>query len=352
MIKNKLKLSIAAGMLLTSCAYAGTVTAANSNNIEISGDVELKMLSEKSGSETVEKRTAEVNLGLESQLKSGTKVITAFRVFDGTQANGGADTFDVTEAYALIPFMKGGELKVGLSANDTYGTDAFDNGGEDWKVSIKVPVMENTSVTLVSSISKEDEANANEGDSGATSFQVDTEVSGLSIGAKYVSAYENKDTATEVETNSVFAFATGEVEGFELGFEAVASSGDKRAFFVSASKEFDALTAGLAYVNLTKGQKGGDDFAVGMILDGNIDSSEAEDTSAFVLPLEYAVNDKLTANATLISASVQGDSASELDLGAAYALNSDTEVSLSYGKYTQDNADDQTNIELAVVIEF
>ena len=112
------------------------------------------------------------------------------------------------------------------------------------------------------------------------------------------------------------------------------------------------LTAGIAYINLSKGMKGGGDFAPGMILDGNVDSSSTKDTSAIVIPLEYAVNDNLTANATFISADVQGSDATEFDLGAAYAMNDNIELGASFGKYSIDGGDDQTNVEFAVAINF
>lgn len=115
-------------MFLITFGFAGTVTAANSMNIEISCDIELKAVSEKTGSEKVNKRTAEVNLGLISELKNGIKVITNFKVFDGSQAGSDDDGFKVTEAYANMPIMnKKGKIIAGLAENKTYGTDSFDD---------------------------------------------------------------------------------------------------------------------------------------------------------------------------------------------------------------------------------
>lgn len=352
MNKNKFKLSAIAGMFLASSAIAGTVTATNSANIEMAGDVELKMLSEKTGATKVQKRTAEVNLGFESELKDGVKVITAFRVYDGTQANSGADTFATTEAYALIPFMKGGELKAGLAGNDVYGTDAFDDGGESWKLSIKVPVAKDFTATLVSTISDEKENDDNDGDSGSTALRVDGKIVDFEVGAKYTKAYTDKNNAGEVKTNTATGYVMGSLAGFDVSLEVVSASRSQKGYFASVGKEFGALNAGLSYVNLSKGLKGGEDFAVGMILDGNIDSSTTKDTSAIVIPVEYNLNDKLSVNATFVEVDKQGNDGREIDFGATYALTESSELSIGYGKYTQDNADDQTNIELAVVIDF
>jgi hypothetical protein len=352
MTKNKFKLSVVAGMLLTSSAIAGTVTAPNSVNIEISGDVELKMLSEKTGSTEVQKRTAEVNLGLESELKDGLKVVTAFRVYDGTQANSAADTFATTQAYALIPFMETGELKAGLAENDVYGTDAFDNGGESWKLSVKVPVAKDFTATLVSTIADEKENDDNTGDSESTALRIDGKIADYELGAKYTNAYTDKNNAGEVKTNTTSAYVMGSISSVDVSLELASASKSQKGYFLSLGKEFGALNTGLTYVNLSNGLKGGDDFALGMILDGNIDSSTTKDTSAIAIPLEYALNDKLTANAALIEIDNQGNDGREINLGAAYALSDSAELSVAYGKYTQDNADDQTNIELTVAIEF
>ena len=92
MIKNKLKLSIAAAMVTATCGFAGTVTAPNSVDIELSGDVELKQVSEKTTGNNVSKRTAEVNLALESKLKGGTKVFTTFTAYDANQGDATATT--------------------------------------------------------------------------------------------------------------------------------------------------------------------------------------------------------------------------------------------------------------------
>jgi len=98
--------------------------------------------------------------------------------------------------------------------------------------------------------------------------------------------------------------------------------------------------------------KGGDDFAPGMIIDGTLESSATKDTTAIIVPLEYAINDQITTTATYISADIIGDDAKEFDIGASYKMHDNVELSVGYGKYTQDNADNQTNIEVALKVTF
>jgi len=375
MIKNKIKLSLATAMLIATTSYAGVVTAPNINNLEISGDIELKQVKEKTGNETIDKRTAEVNLHFDAKSDSGLEVHTTFTAYDDNQGNPNADTgVNTKEAYAIIPLMDGkGKVVAGLAPNNTYGTDAFDNGGESWKIAAFLPVAKGVKVGVVSKIENEEEQDSNKGDSGATAIRIDAKVGEFMLGAKYGQTYKNKNDGkvvaggaidqdnTEKEAKVITAYVTGEIAGLNVGAEFISQSvklvganktTKPKGYYLEASKEIDNLTVGLAYINLTKGAKGGDDFAPGMILDGNVDSSAAKDTSAIVVPLEYAIDDQLSLNATYISADVQGDDAKEFDLGASYAVDDNVELSVGYGKYTIDNADNQTNIEVAIAITF
>jgi hypothetical protein len=380
MIKNKIKLSLATAMMIATTSYAGVVTAPNINNLEISGDIELKQVKEKTGNKTVDKRTAEVNLHFDAKSDSGLEIHTTFKAFDGTQAqstagaDGTDDGFKTKEAYAVVPFMDNkAKVVAGLAPNNTYGTDAFENGGESWKAALFMPIAKGVKVGVVSKIENEEEADSNKGDSGATAIRVDAKMGDFMLGAKYAKGYKNKGDGkviaggtidqdnTEKECTTIDTYITGEVSGVSVGAEYITKKVDliganktnkPKGYYLSANKEFGDLTAGIAYINLSKGMKGGDDFAPGMITDGTLESSATKDTTAIVVPLEYAVNEQVTATATYISANVMGDDAKEFDIGASYAVDDNVELSVGYGKYTQDNADDQTNIEVAIAITF
>jgi len=375
MIKNKIKLSLATAMLIATTSYAGVVTAPNINNLEISGDIELKQVKEKTGNETIDKRTAELNLYLDAQSDSGLEVHTTFNAYDDNQADAGArKSVEIKEAYVVVPFMDNkAKVIAGLAPNNTYGTDAFEMGGESWKAAIFVPVAKGVKVGVVSKIENEEEKDNNQGDSGGTAIRVDAKIGDFILGAKYGQGYKNKDDGkvvasgaidqanTEKECTVIDTYVKGNIAGIDLGVEYITKKVDlvganktmkPKGYYLEASKEIDNLTVGLAYINLSKGMKGGDDFAPGMILDGNVDSSAAKDTSAIVVPLEYAINDQLSLNATFIKADIMGDDAKEFDLGASYAVDDNVEFSIGYGKFTQDNADNQTNIEVAIAITF
>lgn len=370
MLKNKIKLSLAAALLSTSTVYAGTVTAPNSIDIEVSGDAELKVVSEKTGSSKVNKRTAEVNLGLTAKLDNGINVVTTFKAFDGSQAAtaGGNvdDGFKTKEAYVSIPLNEKTTIVAGLASNEPYGTDTdiFEDGGESWKISLASQVTENITLSFESAIVNEEEQNSNQGDSGSSEVSVDININELILGAKYANEYENKGDGvigSETETSVISTYLTGEISGLVVGFEYLLQDVElvgankttkQKGYFASVGKEIGAFNVGLTYVNLSKGMKGGSEFAPGLILDGNINSSETKDTSAFILPVDYAINDVLSANITYIGTDFQGDNGKEIDLGATYTINDNVELSTVLGKYTQDNAQDQTNMEVAIAITF
>ncbi|RLA82826.1 MAG: hypothetical protein DRG78_06085 [Epsilonproteobacteria bacterium] len=380
MIKNKINLSLVTAMMITTCSYAGTVTAPNSIDIKLSGDIELKAVSEKTDSEKISKRTAEVNLNLDATLKNGIKVFTTFKAFDGTQGQTTAgaentdDGFKTKIAYAVIPLMKGnGKIVAGLTPMITYGTDAFDDGGEAWQGAVSIPVAKGVKVTVVSKVLNEEEVDSNKGDSGANAIRVDTKINNIMIGAKYANGYKNKadgftgaEATTELKSKVFMTYVTGRIAGLNVGFEYARKDITKVGanamqqfkdiqvgYFTSVEKEIGKFTTGLSYLNLSKGMKGGDDFKVGLILDGNIDSSVTKDTTAFVVPIKYKINDKFTTNITLIKAEVLEESTKEIDLGLTYAMDENVEMKIETGKYMHKNStNDQTNMQLAVAIKF
>lgn len=377
MIKNKLKLSLATSLLLGAYGYAGTLTAPNINNIELSGDIELKAVSEKTDTATINKRTAEINLNLDAKAKNGLEIYSTFTAYDNNQADAEADkSLRVKHAYAVIPLMEGkGKVVAGLAPNFTYGTDAFEDGGEDWKAMVQMPIVKDVKIAIISKIKNEEEQDANKGDIGATEIRVDAKVGDFMVGAKYTNGYKNKDDGltgdqdtTELESKVFMAYGIGEVSGLNVGFEYAKKDMEKVGannlqqfkdaqvgYFAKVEKEVGNFTTGLSYLNLSKGMKGGDDFAVGMILDGNIESSATEGTTAFITPVSYKINKNLTANATYVSADIQGKDAREFDLGLEYGFNDNVTLSATYGDF--DGAmgcviNDTKNFEIALAITF
>ncbi|RKX95006.1 MAG: hypothetical protein DRP55_10600, partial [Spirochaetes bacterium] len=86
---------------------------------------------------------------------------------DDNQADAGArKSVEIKEAYVVVPFMdKKAKLVAGLAPNKTYGTDAFEKGGEAWKAAIFIPVAKGVKVGVVSKIENEEEQDNNKGDS-------------------------------------------------------------------------------------------------------------------------------------------------------------------------------------------
>jgi hypothetical protein len=375
MIKNKLKLSLAISLMMATYSFARTVKAPNIDNIELSGDMELKQIQDKNNTATINKRRAEINFNLDAKAKNGLEVYTTFTAYDDNQANAMADkNLRVKHAYAVLPFLQGkGEVYAGLVPNFIYGTNAFEMGGEAWKVAIFIPIAKGVKVGAVSKIENEEEQDSNKGDSRATAIRIDAKIGNFMLGAKYAKGDKNKNDGkvvtggtididnTEKEYSVIDTYIKGKVATVDVGAEYITKKVDligtnktmkPKGYYLTASKKFGDLIAGIAYINLSKGMKGGDDFAPGIIIDGTLESSATKDTSAIVVPFKYAINDKIIATATYISANIKGDDTKEFDIGASYAMYDNVELSVGYGKYTQDNADNETKIEVAIAITF
>lgn len=371
MLKNKLKLSMVAALAVagfSSSAVAGKVIAPNIDVIEVSGAVELKQVQEKSNTSTVNYRTSEIDLNFDAKAEGGIEVFTSFKVFNGTQAGVNdaapeASSITTTYAYAILPI---GEAKIvaGLAPDGAYGTEAFDGDTEVYKIVAQVPVAKNTKIMIGSKANRENKLNKNEGDMSTFAIGISTQINGFDLGLKTATITNDTDAnlsdgiKTEVDTKVINAFVGGEIAGVSLAGEYVTKDVDgaaskQKGFFVTAGKEFGNFTAGVAYVKLEKGLTGGDGFAPGMILDGNVDSSLTQNTSAVVVPLSYAINDKLSTNFTYIDAKVQGKDATEIDIGLTYGFSDNVELSATYGDYDHvDSENDTKNIELAIAIAF
>ncbi len=379
MIKNKLKLSLAAAMIATTCSYAGTVTAPNVDNIEISGELILKQARDRSTtpagiSEVESYRTAEVTLNIDATVADTVEIHTAFTAYDDTQAENGADqNVRIDQAYAVVPILNGkGKVVAGLAPNNQYGTEAFDNGGESWKLAVNMPVAKGVKVTVVSKIENEEKQNGNKGDSGTTAIRVDAKVGEFKVGAKYGHGYKNKNDGftgtanTEIKAKVFMAYATGTVSDIDLGFEYANKSIQKIGaldsqqpkdnqvgYFATAQKEMGQFRAGVGYMILKHNMQGGGDFAPGMILDGNVNSTGDAKTEAIVIPVSYAVNDALTTSVTYIDAEIGNDDVTEYDFGVEYTYNDNIGLSATYGQYNgEQDTEDQKNFEIEVAITF
>eukprot|EP01155_Anaeramoeba_flamelloides_P002593 Anaeramoba_flamelloidesa1058892_491.p1 GENE.a1058892_491~~a1058892_491.p1 ORF type:complete len:359 (+),score=43.99 a1058892_491:1329-2405(+) len=358
MIKKIRTLALASALLGT-CAFAEGI------DLTVSGDAEITYKTEKTGSTKNAFNEAEVNLYFDATNKDGVEFHGGFVAFDGVEADtstSAANTanMETAEAYVMAP-LAGGKAKLiaGLKEDEEFGTEAFWSADAYWRTAIIFPINKNLNVRYVAKKLNENMSDDGQGDSDANVFRIDANVGEFSLGARYGSIVKNKDLATEQEITMTGAYVTGSAAGLDLAFEYVSQGDDAdgQGIFLSVGKEMDTLSIGLAYANLTDGQTGGGDFAVSEILDGNIDSSATKDTSALVLPISYAINDKLSANAVLVSADILEDSATEVDVGLEYAMGEQTTLSAVYAKLSGDGAtalfgDDQTVMAATVTVEF
>jgi len=376
-IQNKFKLSLVAAMMATTCGYAGTVSAPNVDSIEISGDLELKQIREKTEGTTGgtnNKRTAEAHLNIDAMVNDKLEVHTVFEIYDDNQANSAADkTFDVQEIYGVLPIMEGkGKIIAGLVSNAPYGTEAFDNGGEAWRLAIFAPVAQGIKVGVVSKVEKEKDASDDKGDSGATVVRVDGKFGDIQAGLKYASMYANKDDGQtpvaaadkEKEVELLSGYIMGSAMGVDFGAEyltqdvemvgATTQPKDPKAYFVNASTAFGSFSTGVSYMDLSNGAKAGDDYEPGVIFDGeDIASSATKDTTALVIPFGYDFGNGLSANAAYINADIMDEDITEIDLGVAYTLNDNVELALGYGDWdSKIDANDKQNIELVMTVTF
>lgn len=349
MMKNKLKLSLVAAMML------GTYAVADSK-VTVSGEAEITYKSVENATSNTFNET-EVSVGIEAENKSGIKFISSFTAYDDEQADSTASTnVTTTTAYVTAPLPSGFGLTAGLSPNNAFGTDAFENGGESWKTVVSKELSKDLKVKVYSKVINESGLDKDEGDSGEMGLAVSGKASGFKFGVKTASIEKNKDTNTEMTSTKLNAFVSGDVSGYSVAAEYLSEGDDKdgTGMFLSVGKEAGKLSTSLAYILVSGADgSGGGDFAPGSFFDGNINSNANDDTSAIVLGGEYAVSDALKASATLISASVTGDSATEVIVGASYDLDGATSVGVSYATASGDAlTDDETTMSLTLATSF
>ena len=356
--------------VMLATALLGTSAIGGEIEVKFSGDAEITYKNEKVGSEQNAYNETEVNLMLDAVNKDGVEFHSKFVVYNGVQGDvdndlsndgdGAESNMETKEAYVVAPLGKA-KLIAGLKEDIVYGTEAFDTLDPFWRTAIVFPIAKNTTLQLVTKKLAEQGQNDSKGDSDATVLRIDSSIGEFKLGAKTAQLVMNKDEATQKEKSVVGAYVTGSLGGFDIAFEYMKESKDfeGKGFFISAAKEFEDISASIAYVNLSDGLKGGGDFAVGDILDGNIDSSITKDTTAVVVPLSYKLNDSLTTNVTLVKADILEQSATEFDFGIEYALGEQTAISAVYAtasgdgmKTLLDGEDKQTNMSVAVTMEF
>lgn len=368
MIKNLKNIAVATAIL-------GTSLYAAENKIELAGTAEITYKNEKSGSTNNAYNETEINLTIDAENKDGIEFHSEFVAYDGVQgyvadnaspqdtAAGTATSneaptsgMETKQAYIVAPLGKV-KLLAGLIGNATYGLEAFDDGGESWKTALVIPFSKNLNARIVSKKIEEESKDKGTGDSDATVARVDANYDDLTFGVRAASMVISKDE-NEMKKSLLSAYLTTKISNFDLGFEYTQEGQDfdGKGFMLSVSSNItEDLNLGLSYVSLADGLKGGSDFAPGEIIDGNLDSSATKDTTAFILPVEFALNDELTLSAKYIQADVQGDDVTETDFGAEYSLGEATSITATYANLTSDSstiADKQTLISLAVATEF
>lgn len=361
-----------ASALLGTCLSAANIES--NVNLNVSGDAEITYKTEDTDKTKNAYNETEVNFYVDAVNQDGIEFHSKFVVFDGVQGradtdDGNADNdntanMETAEAYVKAPLM-GGKVHImaGLKENGGYGTDAFWSADSQWRTAITVPIAKGTTFKYVRKKLTEKMANDGDGDKDANVFRLDTKFNGYKMGVKYGQVIVNNNLKTEKEQKIVGAYFLGDIAGIDTAFEYmdISEDFDGTGYFLSLGKEFESgLSVGLGYASLTDGMKGGSDFAVSEILDGNIDSSATKDTSAIAVPISYPISDKLTANLTLVSADVLEESATEYDIGFEYALGEQTTISAVYANISgdgvkalnDDKSDDYTVMNLKVSMAF
>ena len=358
---------------VVSCIYAKEVSVSSIDSLLISGDIELKQIKDKNSTATIDKRTAEINLHFDAKTKNGLKIHTTFTAYDDTQADANASNDVKTkEAYVMIPLKKA-KIFGGLIHDNTYGTQAFENGGEYWKLAGFMPIAKGIKIGLISKQINEESKNNNQGDSGATAIRLDTKFNNLSFGIKYVDGYQNKGDGkkvvggqidqqnTEKKAKMIDSYLLCTINNINIETEYLKQTVDlvgasktlkPKGYYFSVGKNIYNLDAKVSYIYLSKGLKGGDDFDPGLILDGNINSNATKNTKALIFPFKYHINPQTIALLTYIKADILEKDAKEVDVGLNYMLDKNVDFGIKYGKFTQDNQPDKKKMELVCNIKF
>jgi hypothetical protein len=360
-MKNRF-LVLVLGSLLTTTLHS--IETPNSIDAKVHGDMEMKIVNEDIGGKSVSKRTAEVNIAFDSKLANQIEVFSLFKLFNGTsdQNDSSSENYDdglkTKNIYAKVPFMNHkGYVNVGLAPNEVFGDDAFDNGDESWKIEIVASLKPSLYLVAESRVDQEREQDNNCGDSGEESVGVIYKDKKIESGVKYISAYSNKGDSNEVISSGLNGYIKTKVALFDVTAEVllkdIKDQSSQSGYFVTFSNEFKKVDAAVHYALMTGGLKGGDELKMSAILDGNIDSSSTNDTFVISVPVEYKMSDKFSLNANFVLASIEDIDAMGLDIGTTHKIDDSTEVSLVLATFdSDDNTKDQTNVEIALNLEF
>jgi hypothetical protein len=360
-MKNRFLL-FSIGFLLASTLHS--IETPNSIDAKVSGDMEMKIVNEDIGGKSISKRTAEVNIAFDSKLANQIEVFSLFKLFNGTAGQNDSssenydDGFKTKNIYAKVPFMNHkGYANVGLAPNEIFGDDAFDNGDESWKIEVVASLKPSLYLIVESRVDEEREQDNNNGDSGEESIGLIYKDKKIESGIKYISAYSNKGDSNEEISSEFNGYIKTKVALFDVTAEVllkdIKDQSSQSGYFVTFYKEFKKVDTAVHYALITGGLKGGDELKMSTILDGNIDSTSTNDTFVISVPVEYKMSDKFSLNANFVLAAIEDIDAIGLDIGTTHKIDDSTEVSLVLANLNSDDSSkDQTNVEIALNLEF
>ena len=371
-MKNKFKYNL---MLAIILAINNVNAKSTFENLKLNGDIELIDTNTKTNSKTIHKRTSEMNIDISTNIDSNVDVFTTFEMFNGTQGQASEDSentddgFQTKSAYVVVPIKKT-KLMAGLNSETIFGTNAFDDEKDFWQLGLHFLVKENITLSLISYIENEEEMNSNTGDTKTNEVKAIIKTDVFNAGVKYAITNENKNNGQssielsekEIKTiTTYFKTSYAQIDfDLEIDLDNVELIGTnetikQKGYFAKINKTIGDFSIGTSYTKLLNGKKGGDEFAISLFYDGNIDSNFTNSTNAIAIPIKYQINDKLSMNALFVDINIQGENAKEFDLGLEYIMNDNVTFSTIFGKLNGDdeaNIDDASNLEIALAITF
>jgi hypothetical protein len=348
---------------------------------------------------------SEINLNLDFTTVNGIKIHTAIKLQNDAWGDNSNDTFDWEEAYVTVPFNTN-KLLIAGRINDTYGTPFYGSNGDK----IDLALLGYTPVENVLLYAfdfkavegKNDDQNTFLGANSSGTGNGDFDAYGLGgqvtlgkllVGGRYVYLQNNTETTATTSTtpgSGIFndatshmfnAFAMGKVADLDLQAQIEKRIGDSTnssisqtdekmlGAYLKVSKQINAFNIGAAAVATKDGYVSGENLPVTYLTNADYGTDSLDrvgkygDTSIFALNFAYDLTKDVTLESNFAIHSIKDSTFAainedlkikEVDAGAVYKLNKDTDVSLRYafGAFDVSGLEDMHTVVAAINLDF
>jgi hypothetical protein len=405
---KKLGLLSLAACIAVSSMMAATIELAS--DLKVSGDAQVRGISVKGDTATVEKDKqvfdSEVNINLDFKTTGDIAIHTSINLQNGTWGDGDDNELTWEEAYVTVPFNTN-KLLIAGRITDSYGTPFYNTNGNEIDLALLgyIPV-ENTLLYAFDFKAVEgknpdqntflgaNSTGAGNGDFDAYGFGGQVTIDKLLVGGRYVYLQNNTETTAttsttpgsgiynEATSHMFNAFAMGEVAGLNIQTQiekrigdstnnSVTGQSDEKMFgaYLKVAKQINGLNIGFAALTTKDGYVSGENLPVTYLTNADYGTDSLGragaygDSSLIALNFAYDATKEITLEANVglhnikdaTFAAIGKDlKITEYNAGVAYELNKSATLSLRYamGDFNENSLEDMHTVVAAVEINF